>query len=55
MISAPQKKGRLEPYFPPLRHCTDNALMIAFAGWHAHRRGIEHGLELEAAASLPVG
>jgi len=54
MMCADHKQGTLEPYFPPLKHCTDNALMIAYTGWHLFNRGVTHGQELEAAASLPV-
>lgn len=32
---------------PELRHCTDNAAMIAFAGCLLARKGCHHGLELE--------
>ena len=40
---------------PPLRACTDNAAMIAYAGAVALRAGRRDGLDLDARASWPVG
>lgn len=46
-------KGRgLELRLPSLGLCTDNAAMIAHAGWQALRDGYGHGLDLE---SVPRG
>lgn len=39
----------LEVHLPPKRLCTDNAAMIAVAGWERHRLGLEpRGLRLRA-------
>lgn len=40
---------------PPLRRCTDNAAMIAYAGWLRLRRGERDPLDLNAVAELPLG
>jgi N6-L-threonylcarbamoyladenine synthase len=40
---------------PPLRRCTDNAAMIAYAGWLRLQRGERDPLTLNAVAELPLG
>lgn len=42
-------------YVPGFKYCTDNAAMIAMAGWRMARLGVVAGLELDAHASLPLG
>jgi N6-L-threonylcarbamoyladenine synthase len=40
---------------PPLKRCTDNASMIAYAGWRRLLRGERDPLTLNARAELPLG
>ena len=40
---------------PPLKRCTDNAAMIAYAGWLRLKRGERDPLTLNAVAELPLG
>jgi N6-L-threonylcarbamoyladenine synthase len=53
MRRAGQEDG-LGVYIPPLKRCTDNASMIAAAGYHRLRRGERAGFELGADSSLPL-
>ncbi len=41
-------------HMPPLALCTDNAAMIAAAGYYAFRRGAVHSLSLNAYATLSM-
>ena len=40
---------------PDFAYCTDNAAMIAAAGYYDMRRGLFSGLDLNAQANLPLG
>ena len=41
-------------YVPPISRCTDNAAMIAAAGYHHLVAGERDGLELDAVPSKPL-
>jgi N6-L-threonylcarbamoyladenine synthase len=41
-------------YVPPIARCTDNAAMIAAAGYHRLVRGERDGLDLDASPSAPL-
>lgn len=42
-------------HVPPLRRCTDNGVMIAYAGWRRLARGESDPMTLNARAQLPLG
>ncbi len=42
-------------YCPPPILCTDNAAMIACAGYYEYIRGVRSGLDLNAVPNLPLG
>ncbi len=44
----------IEVLIPPLRYCTDNAAMIALAGWFRLNRGERDDYDLDAYASAPL-
>lgn len=52
--SAMAQEKRFHAYVPPLSLCTDNAVMIAAAGYAAYRRGIRSDLTLTPDPSLPL-
>lgn len=49
-----QAEKGVEAIFPSLRLCTDNAAMVAGIGWHLLRAGRTSGLDLNAAARVPL-
>ena len=46
--------GNRHVFFPPLKLCTDNAVMIAFAGAWRLAAGQRSGLDLNASAVMPL-
>ncbi|MBI4238904.1 MAG: tRNA (adenosine(37)-N6)-threonylcarbamoyltransferase complex transferase subunit TsaD [Deltaproteobacteria bacterium] len=46
---------QLQVFIPPVRFCTDNAVMIAWAGMQHLQRGERSGLDLNAAATEELG
>lgn len=49
------KKNGLKFYHPSLIYCTDNAAMIAVAGYHEFLKGTRHGLDLNAIPNIRLG
>ena len=49
-----RRKG-LDVYFPALTMCTDNAAMIAAAGYARFSRGQRDGLDLDVLPNVPLG
>lgn len=54
MEEACQKKGK-KLYFPSPIFCTDNAAMIGAAAYYEYKKGVRHGLDLNAVPNLKIG
>lgn len=54
MKKACQKEG-IPLYYPSPVLCTDNAAMIGAAAYYEYRRGVRHGLDLNAVPNLKLG
>lgn len=48
------KEGIRFDYPSPI-YCTDNAAMIGVAGYYAYKKGVRHGLDLNAVPNLKIG
>jgi len=49
------EKNQFELYYPSPIFCTDNAAMIAVAGYYEYMNGTRHGLDLNAVPNLKIG
>lgn len=49
------EKNNLDFYYPSPIYCTDNAAMIGAAGYYEYKRGVRHGLDLNAIPNLKIG
>ena len=49
------EKNGIDFYYPSPMLCTDNAAMIGTAGYYEYRKGVRHGLDLNAVPNLKLG
>lgn len=49
------EKNNFSLYYPSPIFCTDNAAMIAVAGYYEYMNGTRHGLDLNAVPNLKIG
>ena len=54
MQKACEKSGK-KLYFPSPVYCTDNAAMIGAAAYYEFKKGVRHGLDLNAVPNLKIG
>ena len=54
METACQKTGK-QLFFPSPVLCTDNAAMIGAAAYYEYKKGVRHGLDLNAVPNLKIG
>lgn len=54
MQSACDKKG-IRLFYPSPVYCTDNGAMIAAAAYYEYKKGVRHGLDLNAVPNLKLG
>ncbi len=55
LMTEKANENGLELFIPPIELCTDNAAMIACAGYHRLMRGETTDLEVGASPNLPLG
>ncbi len=48
------EENDIEFYYPSPIYCTDNAAMIAVAGYYEYMKGVRHGLDLNAVPNLKL-
>lgn len=49
------RQAKLQFYYPSPIYCTDNAAMIGVAGYYNYKKGVRHGLDLNAVPNLKIG
>ena len=49
------RENNIEFYKPEPIHCTDNAVMIASAGYYEFKAGVRHGWDLNAIPNMKLG
>jgi N6-L-threonylcarbamoyladenine synthase len=54
MLNNSGREQGLKVFFPPLQLCTDNAAMIASAGYYRFQKGIRAGMDLNAVSVLEL-
>ena len=54
-LQAACTKEDIQFYYPSPVFCTDNAAMIGVAGYYEFRKGMRHGLDLNAVPNLKLG
>lgn len=54
-MEAACKEKRIDFYYPSPIFCTDNAAMIGVAAYYEYRKGVRHGLDLNAVPNLKLG
>ena len=54
-MEAACKKACKKLYFPSPIFCTDNAAMIGAAAYYEYKKGVRHGLDLNAVPNLKIG
>ena len=54
MEAACKKKGK-QLFYPSPVFCTDNAAMIGAAAYYEYKKGVRHGLDLNAVPNLKIG
>ena len=54
-MEAACKKAGKTLFFPSPIYCTDNAAMIGAAAYYEYKKGVRHGLDLNAVPNLKIG
>lgn len=54
-MEAACKKAGKELFYPSPIFCTDNAAMIGVAAYYEYKKGVRHGLDLNAVPGLKIG
>ena len=49
------KKAGKQLFYPSPIFCTDNAAMIGVAAYYEYKKGVRHGLDLNAVPGLKIG